>query len=186
MITAHPRGLRPLSTLAATLLLLRGLAPARSAPAAGPGLAVPAGYRTGYTYLGTWAVAADGKPGSKEMHIVYASPGAVAGYRKAGRMPAGTVMVKEVYEAATGDMTTGTVSRAAKLKGWFVMRKPLPGENHAGDKRWGRGWGWAWFDAATPQRTATRDYEQDCLGCHLPAEKTDWLYAQGYPVLRAR
>jgi hypothetical protein len=30
------------------------------------------------------------------------------------------VLVKEVFDAATGAMTTGTVSHAQTLKGWFV------------------------------------------------------------------
>jgi hypothetical protein len=33
------------------------------------------------------------------------------------------VLVKEVFDAATGKMATGTVSRAEKLKDWFVMMK---------------------------------------------------------------
>ena len=86
-------------------------------------LRVPADYRDTYQYLGTWAVAADGTPGSKEMHIVYASPGAAAGHRATGTFADGTTLVKEVFEATTGPMTTGTVSHTKALKGWFVMVK---------------------------------------------------------------
>src|SRR5881396_2278217 len=74
-------------------------------------LHVPDAYRTTYQSLGSWAVAAEGK-GSKELHVVYASPGTIAAYRKDGRFPDGTVLVKEVFKAATGPMTTGTVSHA--------------------------------------------------------------------------
>src|SRR6516162_6212752 len=86
-------------------------------------LRVPADYRTAYQFLGSWAVAANQGQGSKEVHVVYASPGATAAYRKDGRFPDGSVLVKEVFEAATGAMTTGTVSHAQNLKGWFVMVK---------------------------------------------------------------
>jgi hypothetical protein len=48
-------------------------------------LRVPADYRATYEYLGTWAVAADGAEGSKDLHLVYASPGTTAAYRKDGR-----------------------------------------------------------------------------------------------------
>lgn len=41
--------------------------------------------------LGSWAVAKDDGPGSKEMHMVYASPGTIAAYRKDGHFPDGTV-----------------------------------------------------------------------------------------------
>jgi hypothetical protein len=34
-----------------------------------------------------------------------------------------------------------------------------------GNKLWGDGWGWSWFDATNPQKT------------------TSWIYTRGYPVL---
>ena len=72
-------------------------------------LRVPADYRTAYQFLGSWAVAADQGQGSKEVHVVYASPGAVAAYRKDGRFPDGSVLVKEVFEATTGAMTRAAI-----------------------------------------------------------------------------
>jgi len=157
-----------------------------SADAGGPAkiaeLVVPANYRTSYQGLGTWAVAADPGVGSKELHIVYASPGAAAAWRRDHRFPDGTVLVKEVYEAATAPMTTGTVSHAATLKGRFVMVRAA-GNPHPDDKRWGDGWSWAWFDGAETQRTKTVDYKAECLTCHEPARKTDFSYVEGYPAL---
>ncbi len=64
-------------------------------------LRVPSDYRTTYQMLGSWAVAKDDGPSSKEMHMVYASPGTTV-----GRFP--------------------------------------------GNKLWGDGWGWSWFDATNP------------------------------------
>src|SRR5246500_6049828 len=86
-------------------------------------LRVPGDYRTAYQFLGSWAVAADQGPGSKEIHLVYASPGTAAAYQKNGRFTDGSVLVKEVFETANGSMTTGTVSHAQTLKGWFVLTK---------------------------------------------------------------
>lgn len=80
-------------------------------------LRVPDGYRTRYQYLGTWAVASDAAPGSQELHVVYAQPGTIEAYRANGAFPDGTILVKEVYHAATEDMTTGTVSHAGALRG---------------------------------------------------------------------
>jgi hypothetical protein len=40
---------------------------------------VPSDYRTAYQMLGSWAVARDDGPGSKQLHGVYASPGTLAG-----------------------------------------------------------------------------------------------------------
>ena len=146
-------------------------------------LHVPEAYRTTYQSLGSWAVSADQEKGSKELHLVYASPGTVAAYSRDGHFPDGTVLVKEVYEAATGSMTTGTVSHADTLKGWFVMVKDSNGR-HAGNKLWGEGWGWSWFDAANPVKTTSKDFRTDCLGCHIPAKATDWIYVSGYPGLK--
>src|SRR3954447_23467620 len=146
-------------------------------------LRVPANYQTSYESLGSWAIAADQGQGSKELHNVYASPGTIEAYRKNGKFSDGTVLVKEVYEAATAPMTTGTVSHADKLKGWFVMVKDSVGR-FPGNKLWGNGWGWSWFDAATPVTTTSKDFRTDCLGCHIPAKATDWIYVSGYPGLK--
>src|SRR5262245_62246538 len=75
-------------------------------------LRVPADYRTAYQMLGSWAVAKDDGPGSKEMQMVYASPGTSAAYRKDGHFPDGTVLVKEVFKTTTKEITTVHVRSA--------------------------------------------------------------------------
>lgn len=145
-------------------------------------LRVPSDYRTTYQMLGSWAVAKDDGPGSKDMHVVYASPGTIAAYRKDGHYPDGAVLVKEVFHATTGQMTTGTVSSAGTLVGWFVMVKDSVGR-FPENKLWGEGWAWSWFDANNPQKTTSTDYKTDCLTCHVPAQQSDWIYTFGYPVL---
>ncbi len=144
---------------------------------------IPDDYRTAYEYLGIWSVAADKGDGAKQLHAVYASPGAAAAYRKDGHFPDGAVLVKEVYNAATEPMTTGTVSRVDTLQGWFMMVKDSKG-SYPTNKLWGNGWGWSWFDAADPRKTTSTDYKSDCLGCHIPAKAADWIYIQGYPTLK--
>jgi hypothetical protein len=144
-------------------------------------LRVPSDYQTAYQMLGIWAVAKDGSPGSKEQHVVYASPGTIAAYRKDGHFPDGTVLVKEVFKTTTKDMTTGTVSSAGALAGWFVMVKDNVGR-FPGNKLWGEGWGWSWFDVTNPQETTSTDYTTDCQ-CHVPARQSDWIYTRGYPLL---
>jgi len=146
-------------------------------------LHVPDAYRTTFQALGSWAVAADQGQGSKEIHVVYASPGTIAAYRESGHFPDGAVLVKEVFQAATGPMTTGAVSRAEALKGWFVMMKDVNGR-HVGNKLWGDGWGWSWFDAANPSKTTSTDYRLNCRSCHVPAQASEWVYVGGYPPLK--
>jgi hypothetical protein len=183
---------RPMGSVAANGELI-----AEAVVDANGNLHVPADYRTMYQFLGTWAVAADQGQGSDELHVVYASPGTITAYRNDEHFANGTVLVKEVYRAATEPMTTGTVSHADNLRGWFVMVKDGSGR-YANSNRnlWGDGWGWSWFDAADPStpslslprkggaRATSTDYRENCKPCHLPAQATDWIYVDGYPPLR--
>jgi hypothetical protein len=147
-------------------------------------LKVPTDYRTTYQYLGSWAVAADKSgEGSKQLHNVYASPGTIEAFRKAGKFPHGTVLVKEVFANKNDQMTTGVVSHVDKLQGWFLMIKETQNK-HPENKLWGDGWAWSWFDADKPTKTTSTNYEADCKGCHLPAQSTDWIYSSGYPPLK--
>jgi hypothetical protein len=148
-------------------------------------LHVPENYRQTYEYLGTWSVAAPGKDGAKEMHVVYTSPGTTAAYRKNGKFPDGAVLVKEVFAAETKPMTTGTVSHEQTLKGWFIMVKDSK-NSHPDNKLWGNGWAWSWFDAGNTMKTTSTDFHTDCLVCHTPAKSTDWIYVEGYPVLKTQ
>lgn len=86
-------------------------------------LHLPPDYREHYEYLGTWSVAADKTPGAQQLHVVYASSGTRTAYKRTGKFPDGTVLVKEQLEAATAQMTSGTISHELKLVRWFVMVK---------------------------------------------------------------
>jgi len=44
-------------------------------------------------------------------------------------------------------------------------------------------WGWALFKADAPAKNVAVSYEADCMGCHVPAAKTDRVFIQGYPTL---
>lgn len=143
-------------------------------------------FRKNWVSLGAWAVAHDeGKQGSQGMHVVYTQPETVAAYRKTGKFPDGAVLVKELFSTATEAMTTGMISRADKTVGYFVMVKDSAGR-FPDNKLWGDGWGWSFFNATETRKTTSTDYKADCLGCHIPAKKNDWVYVQGYPVLRSR
>jgi hypothetical protein len=144
-------------------------------------LRVPADYRTSYQFLGSWAVADGVGKSPTQIHVVYASPGTIATYIKDKRFSDGSVLVKEVFQTATGSMMTGTVSRAQTLKGWFVMVKES--KDRPGNALWGDGWAWSWFDADDPSKTTSTNYRVNCLPCHVPARATDLIYVQGYPPL---
>src|SRR5215471_10312615 len=95
-------------------------------------------------------------PKGNEMHYTYASPGTAEYYRKNGTFPDGAVLVKDE-------------------KGRFP-----------GNPLWGSGWGWALYKSDAPDKQVAVDYQKDCIGCHLPAKATDWVYVQGYPVLSSK
>jgi hypothetical protein len=142
----------------------------------------PADYRDNFQMLGSWTVL---DPKGDQMHFTYASPGAAAYYRKNGKMADGTVLVKEVFGTNHGQMTTGDAHWAARTIQWFVMVKDSKGR-YPGNPLWGDGWGWALYKADAPDKQVATDYKKDCLGCHIPAKATDWLYVKGYPVLSSK
>jgi hypothetical protein len=140
----------------------------------------PADYRDRYQTLGVFSVA--DLNGAVDLHYTYAPPGTAEYYRKNGKFADGTVLVKEVFGSDHGQMTTGDVHWAKGTKVWFIMIKDEKGR-YPGNPLWGDGWGWALYKSDAPDKQVATDYKKDCLGCHVPAKMTDWVYVQGYPVL---
>jgi hypothetical protein len=142
----------------------------------------PSNVRDTYQALGTYAVL---NPTGNELHYTYASPGAAETYRRTGKFADGTVLVKEVFGTDHAQMTTGNANWASGTKIWFVLIKDEKGR-FPGNPLWGDGWGWALFKADAPDKQVATDYKKDCIGCHIPAKSTDWIYIQGYPVLKSK
>ncbi len=153
-------------------------------------ITLPRNFRSDWTFLGTWSIAVkDIEPGSTAsghgaagLHNVYTQPGVTKAFRQTGKFPDGAVIVKELFKTTTASMTTGIVSRAAEVEGWFVMIKDTEGR-FSSNPLWGDGWGWVLFNADKPGIPVTKNYKTECLGCHIPARKDDWIYLSGYPVL---
>jgi len=143
----------------------------------------PSDYREKFQALGVFSVAT--QSGDTDLHYTYAPPGTAEYYRKNGKFADGTVLVKEVFGTEHGQMTTGEVHWAKGTKIWFVMMKDEKGR-YPGNPLWGDGWGWALYKSDAPDKQVATDYKKDCLGCHVPAQSTDWVYVQGYPVLKAK
>lgn len=140
----------------------------------------PADYRDRYQALGVFSVA--DQNGNVDLHYTYAPPGTAEYYRKNGKFADGTVLVKEIFGTEHAQMTTGDVHFAKGTKVWFIMIKDEKGR-YPGNPLWGDGWGWALYKSDAPDKQVATDYKKDCLGCHVPAKATDWVYVQGYPVL---
>ena len=141
----------------------------------------PADYRDRYQALGVYMVL---DPKGNEMHYTYATPGTAEFYRKNKRFADGTVIVKEVLATSHAQLTTGDAHWAEGTKVWFVMIKDEKGR-FPGNPLWGDGWGWALFKSDAPDTQVATDFKKDCLGCHIPAQQTDWVYVRGYPALGA-
>ena len=145
------------------------------------GISLPEDFRANLVHLGSWFVPEGEASG---FHDVYADAAAVEGYRKTGKFPKGSVLVKELRAHKAGTYTTGAnVAHATDaLKQWFVMVKGEENQfpDHPG---WGEGWGWALFKPDAPDKNLVTDYKVDCMGCHLPAKANDWVYIEGYPAL---
>ncbi len=123
--------------------------------------------------------------GASGFHDVYTERENVEAYKKDGKFPDGATLVKELRAHESGDFTTGEgVSHSTNgLKQWFVMVKDS--ENRFPENaNWGAGWGWALFKPDSKDINASTDYEADCIGCHIPAEATDYVYTQAYPMLK--
>jgi hypothetical protein len=146
-------------------------------------ISIPKDFRS-WHFIGTWAVATDedDKVGSKGFHSVYTQLETVAAFRSNGKFPDGAVLVKELFKATTDTMTTGEISYAAETEGWFIMIKDSMGR-FKGNGLWGDGWGWALIYADDPSEVVTTDYKTECIPCHVPAKKDDWVYVRGYPML---
>ena len=151
---------------------------------------MPDDFQRDWSFLGTWSLAkedvdtssAASGHGAAGLHNVYTQKESVDYFREHGKFPDGAVIIKELLATATAPMTTGTVSRGTAVEGWFVMVKDTQGR-FASNPLWGDGWGWALFGAGNSDSPVTKDYKTECLGCHIPARKDDWIYLDGYPHL---
>jgi hypothetical protein len=143
----------------------------------------PGSVRDEWVHLGSWG-SADLNSSDPGQHDVYTQPESLEAYRKSGKFPDGAVLVKEVRKIESANMTTGPVTWAGDEVLWFVMIKDTEGR-FPENANWGEGWGWALFNAGATDKSASTNFRASCLGCHIPARETDWIYVQGYPRLRA-
>lgn len=144
-------------------------------------ISFPEEFRTSMIHLGSWYVPEGGASG---FHDVYTERESALAFKETGSFPDGATIVKELRAASTADYTTGeNVSFANEnLKQWFVMVKDTE-SRFDGNPIWGDGWGWALFTADDQTSNATADYKADCIGCHVPAQETDYIYTEAYPTL---
>lgn len=142
---------------------------------------LPADFRVSMAHLGSWFVPDGGASG---FHDVYTEKESVEAYRRTGKFPDGATLVKELRASSAADYTTGNgvIHATGGLKQWFVMVKDAQGR-FTENPLWGDGWGWALYKPDDRGKNVATNYKTDCLGCHVPAKVTDWVYIEAYPTL---
>ena len=104
---------------------------------------VPEDYRE-WAFLGSWHIApqkgVNDTAGVAGFHNVYTQHDTIDAYRRTGEFPDGAVIVKELLGSRGGRLTTGEVSWATGIEGWFVMIKDTQGR-FPDNPLWGGGWG---------------------------------------------
>jgi len=147
----------------------------------------PENFRQNWVHLGSWLVKEDDHASGPGVHDVYADPESVKAFREAGKWPDGAVLVKEIRGIRSKQLTTGEASWAGDAGVWFVMVRDQK-NRFPDNKAWGEGWGWALFKADQPEKNLTTNWKgagfNNCYGCHIPAQATDWVYIDGYPTIR--
>ena len=121
-----------------------------------------------------------------QMHYTYASPGTAEYYRKTGKFADGTVLVKEVFGTDHARMTTGDAHWASGTKVWFVMIKDeqasLSRTTHCGVTD-GDG---HYSKPMRPTSRSRRTTRKTAWAATFRLQSTDWVYIQGYPVLKSK
>lgn len=145
-------------------------------------ISIPQNFRTEFVFLGSWFLELEDQD-ERLMQHVYSRKQDVEAFKKNGKWPDGTMLVKEQFQAET----TGTENRADSFashpQGYFVMVRDRQ-NRFSGNPLWGDGWGWSYFSANNPRQAKTKNYRSDCLGCHESARDSELVFSKGYPLLK--
>lgn len=188
--SAAPRARRRLAVMAAAALLAAradGAGSAATATTTGAppvydaagALLRPEGYRE-WVFVGaslglSYADAAS-DDGHGEFHNVYLHPEAYQQYRRTGRFPDRTVLVLELFEAA---------SKVAPSKHGLFEGRRTALEAAVKDTRLPDGWGYFSFGDGSEARSKAAP-RRSCFACHVEHAAVDNVFVQFYPVLRDR
>ena len=143
----------------------------------------PVGYRT-WVFVGEPLTPNDlngGAANFPEFHDVYIDPESFAYYKKTGEFRDGTVMVKELTSVGSKKAPSGNGYFQGEFTGLDTSIKD--------SKRFKDEPGyWAYFSFGHkyPLKAAvSKNPASACNQCHQENAKTDWVFSQYYPVLRA-
>jgi hypothetical protein len=143
----------------------------------------PPGYRK-WVQIGTPLTPNDmngGEAAFPEFHSVYMDPESFAYYEKTGKLRDGTVIVKDLISVGTKEATSGKGYFMGEYTGLEVAIKDSKRfKDEPGN--------WAYFSFGHKLPLKAEVYKNSvaaCNQCHQANAKTDWVFSQYYPVLRA-
>jgi hypothetical protein len=141
----------------------------------------PVGYRK-WVLIGTPVTPKELNDDSvSDFHNVYMDPASFDHYEKTGKLRDGTVMVKEMTDVGSKAAISG--------KGYFMGEFTGLKASIKDSKRFKDEPGnWAYFVWGTKyplKAEVSKEAAVSCNKCHLDNAKTDWVFSQYYPVLRA-
>jgi hypothetical protein len=146
-------------------------------------LLVPVDYRE-WVFVGAPVTPNDlnnGQAAFPEFHHVYIDPASYAAYKKTGKFPDGTVLVKELATVGAKSSSSGNGYFPGELSGIAVSVKD--GKRFANEPG-----SWAYFNFVggdgKPLASAKAQPTAACNVCHQQNTE-DWVFTQHYPVLRA-
>ncbi len=122
----------------------------------------------------------DGKAAFPEFHNVYIDPTSYTSYKKSGKFPNGTVILKELVSVGSKSMDSGE----GYFQGEYLGLEAMVKDTQRFDNEPG---GWAFFrfgEAPHYNPTGTRMKTESCNSCHSGANE-DYVFTATYPVLRA-
>ena len=130
-----------------------------------------------------------GKASFPEFHNVYIEPMAYAAYKKSGKFPEGTQLLKELQLLERSDNKDGSADEVSGV-GYFPGK--LNGVDFAvkDKKRFPNGpGGWAYFNfghhAPPYASTAKAQPNEACAACHQANAGEDMVFDQFYSILKA-
>jgi hypothetical protein len=143
----------------------------------------PVGYRQ-WVFIGTPLTPNDLNDGHAtfpEFHNVYIDPESFAYWQKTGKFRDGTVIVKDLVGVGSRKAPSGNGYFEGDYTG---MEATIKDSKRFKDEPGN----WAYFDFGSKQplkEMAAKKPTAACNACHQQFAKTDWVFTQYYPVLRA-
>jgi hypothetical protein len=124
----------------------------------------------------------DGEASFPEFHAVYIDPESFAHYEKTGKFRDGTVLIKELSSVGSKKSPAGNGYNQGEFTGLETAIKDSKRfKDEPGN------WAYFTFGHKYPLKAEVpKNAVASCNQCHEQnAKKTDWVFSQHYPVLRA-